>query len=70
MSTKTMIGLAVALALGAATVAVAMTNYKVNASLAAFAPQNDPTAAAAQNPVAGCDTNEAPIFRGQWPLHY
>ena len=70
MSTKTTIGLAVVLALGAATAAVAMTNYEVNASLAAFAAQNDPAAAAAQNPVAGCDTNEAPIFRGQRPLHY
>ena len=27
-------------------------------------------APASANPVAGCDTNEAPIFRGQWPLHY
>ena len=70
MSTETMIGLAVVLALGAATVAVAMTNYEVNASLAAFAPQNDPAVVAARNPVAGCDTNEPPIFRGQWPLHY
>ena len=70
MSTETMIGLGVALALGAAAAAVAMTNHEVNASLAAFAPQNDPAAVSAQNPVAGCDTNEAPIFRGQWPLHY
>jgi len=47
-----------------------MINYEANAPLAAFAPQNDPAAVSAQNPVAGCDTDEAPIFQGQWPLHY
>jgi hypothetical protein len=70
MSTGTMIALAAALILGAATAAVAMINYEVNASVVAFASQNDPAAVAAQNTVAGCDTNEAPIFRGQWPLNY
>jgi hypothetical protein len=70
MSSETMIALAAALILGAGTAAVATINYEVNASLAAFASQNDPATVAAQNPVAGCDTNEAPIFRGQWPLHY
>src|SRR5215831_18750694 len=52
------------------TAAAAMINYEANAPLAAFAPQNDAAAVSAQNPVAGCDTNEAPIFQGQWPLHY
>jgi hypothetical protein len=70
MSIQTMVALAAALVLGAATAAVAMINHEVNASLAAVAPQNDPAAVSAQNPVAGCDTNEAPIFRGQRPLHY
>jgi hypothetical protein len=70
MSTATMIAVAAALVLGAATAAVAMINYEVNASLAAFAPQNDPAAVSAQHPVAGYDTNEAAIFRAQWPLHY
>src|SRR5262249_17149254 len=37
---------------------------------AAFAPPNAPAAVSARNPVAGCDTDEAPIFQGQWPLHY
>jgi hypothetical protein len=69
MSTETKIALAVALVLGA-TPAVAMINYEANAPLAAFAPQNDPAAVSAQNPVAGCDTDEATIFQGQWPLHY
>jgi hypothetical protein len=69
LSTETMIALAVALVLGA-TAAVAMINYDVNASLAASTPQNNPAAGATQNPEAGCDTNEAPIFRGQRPLHY
>src|SRR5262249_35714974 len=53
-----------------ATAAVAMINYEVNASPAAATPHNNPAAVAAQNPGAGCDTNEAPIFRGQRPLHY
>ncbi len=66
MSTETKIALAVALVLGA-TAAVAMINYDVNASPAASTPQNNAAAVAAQNPGAGCDTNEAPIFR---PLHY
>jgi hypothetical protein len=70
MSTETMIAVAAALVLGAGTAAVAMINYEANAPLAAFAPQNDPAAVSAQNPVAGCDTDEAPIFQGQWPLHY
>jgi hypothetical protein len=70
MSTETMIAVAAALVLGAGTTAVAMINYEANASLVAFAPQHNPAAVSAQNPVAGCDTNEAPIFRGQWPLHY
>jgi hypothetical protein len=70
MSTQTMIALAAALLLGAAAVAVATINYEVNASLAAFAPGNNPAAVSAQNPVAGYDTNESAIFRGQWPLHY
>jgi hypothetical protein len=70
MSTGTMITLAAALILGAATAAMAMINYEVNASLAAFAPQNDPAAVSAQHRVAGCDTNEPAIFRGQWPLTY
>jgi hypothetical protein len=70
MSTETMIAVAAALVLGAGTVAVAMINYEVNAPLAAFAPRNDPAAVSAQNPVAGCDTDEAPIFQGQRPLHY
>jgi hypothetical protein len=69
MSTMTMIALAAALVLGAATAAAAM-NYEVNASLAAFAPQKEPAAVAAQNSVAGCDTEEAPIFRTQRPLLY
>ena len=68
MSTETKIAFAVALVLGAT--AVAMINYDVNASPAASTPQNNPAAVAAQNPGAGCDTNEAPIFRGQRPLHY
>ena len=50
--------------------AVAVINYDVNASPAASTPQNNAAAVAAQNPGAGCDTNEAPIFRGQRPLHY
>jgi hypothetical protein len=70
MSTQIMIALAAALVLGAATAAVAMINYEVNASLAAFPPQNDPAAVSTRNPVVGCETNEAPIFRGQWPLNY
>jgi hypothetical protein len=70
MSTETMIAVAAALVLGASTAAVAMINYEANAPLAAFAPQNDPAAVSAQKPVAGCDTDEAPIFQGQWPLHY
>ena len=70
MSTETMITVAAALVLGAGTAAVAMINSEANAPLAAFAPRNDPAAVSAQNPVAGCDTNEAPIFQGQWPLHY
>jgi hypothetical protein len=70
MSTQTMVGLAAALVLGAGTAAVAMINYEANAPLAAFAPENDPAAVSAQNPLAGCDTDEAPIFQGQWPLHY
>jgi hypothetical protein len=70
MSTQTMIALAAAFVLGAAAAAVATINYEVNASLAAFAPQNDLAAVSAQNPVASCDTDEAPIFQGQWPLHY
>jgi len=70
MSTETMIAVAAALVLGAGTAAVAMINYEANAPLAVFAPQNDPAAVSAQNPVAGCDTDEAPIFQGQWPLHY
>ena len=70
MSTETMIALTEALIFGASTAAVAMINYEANAPLAAFAPQNDPAAVSAQNPVAGCDTDEAPIFQGQWPLHY
>ena len=70
MSTGTKIALTAALVLGAATAAAAMINYEVNAPLAAFAPQNDLAAVSAQNPVAGCDTDEAPIFQGQWPLHY
>jgi hypothetical protein len=65
-----MVALAAVLVLGAAMAAAAMINYEVNASLLAFAPQNDPAAVSAQNPVAGCDTDEAHIFRGQWPLHY
>jgi hypothetical protein len=69
MSTETKIALAVALVLGA-TAAVAMINYDVNASPAASTPQNNAAAVAAQNPGAGCDTNEAPIFGGQRPLHY
>ena len=69
MSTETKIALAVALVLGA-TAAVAMINFDVNASPAASTPHNNPAAVAAQNPGAGCDTNEAPIFRGQRPLHY
>jgi hypothetical protein len=64
MSTETKIALAVALVVGV-TAAVAMVNYD-----AASTPQNNPAAVAAQNPGAGCDTNEAPIFRGQRPLHY
>jgi hypothetical protein len=70
MSTETMIAVAAALVLGAGTAAVAMINYEANVPLAAFAPQNDPAAVSAQNPVAGCDTDEASIFQGQWPLHY
>lgn len=70
MSTQTMTALAAALLLGAATAAVAVINYDVNASPAASTPQNNAAAVAAQNPGAGCDTNEAPIFRGQRPLHY
>jgi hypothetical protein len=70
MSTETMIALAAALVLGAGTAAVAMINYEANTSLAAFAPQNEPAAVSVQNPVAGCDTDESTIFRGQWPLHY
>ena len=70
MSTETTIALTAALVLGASTAAVAMINYEANAPLAAFAPQNDPAAVSAQNPVAGCDTDEAPIFQGQWPLNY
>jgi hypothetical protein len=70
MSTHTMVALAAALVLGAAAAAVATINYEVNASLATLAPQNDLAAVAAQTPVAGYDTNEAAIFRGQWPLHY
>jgi hypothetical protein len=70
MSTETMIALAAALVLSAGTAAVAMINDEANASLAAVAPQNDPAAVSAQKPVAGCDTNESTIFRGQWPLHY
>jgi hypothetical protein len=70
MSTQIMIALAAALVLGAATAAVAMINYEANAPLAAFPSQNDPAAVSAQNPVAACDTDAAPIFRGQWPLHY
>ena len=62
MSTKTTIGLAVVLALGAATAAVAMTNYEVNASLAAFAPQNDPAAVSAQNPVQVATPMKRPFF--------
>jgi len=69
MSTETKIALAVALVLGA-TAAVAMINYDVNASPPASTPQNNPAAVSAQNPVAGCDTDETPIFQGQWPLHY
>ena len=69
-STDTMIAVAAALVLVAGTAAVAMINDEANAPLAAFAPQNDPAAVSAQNPVAGCDTDEAPIFQGQWPLHY
>ena len=68
MSTETMIAVPAALVLG--TAAVAMINYEAHAPLAAFAPQNDPAAVSVQNPVAGCDTDEAPIFQGQWPLHY
>ena len=41
MSSETMLALVAALVLGAATAAVAMINYEVNASLVAFAPQND-----------------------------
>jgi hypothetical protein len=70
MSTDTMIAVAAALVLGAGTAAVAMINYEANAPLAAFAPQNDPAAVSTQNPVAGCDTDEAPIFQGQSPLYY
>jgi len=70
MSTGTMIALAAALVLGAATAAVAMINHEVNASLAAFVPQNAPAAVTAQNPLTGCDTDESAIFREQWPLHY
>src|SRR5262249_50994586 len=62
MSTRTMIALAAALVLGAAAAALATIDYEVSASFAAFAPQNDPAAVSAQNPVAGCDTDEAPIF--------
>jgi Mg2+/Co2+ transporter CorB len=40
MSIEIMIAIGVALALGAATVVVAMINHEVNASLAAFAPQS------------------------------
>jgi len=70
MSTQTMVGLAAALVLGAATAAVAIINHEANTSIAAFAPQNDPAAVSAQNPAASCDTDEAPIFQGQWPLYY
>jgi hypothetical protein len=70
MSIGTMMVAATALVLGAATAAVAIINHEVNTSIAAFAPQNDLAAVSAQNPVAGCDTDEAPIFQGQWPLHY
>jgi hypothetical protein len=70
MSTDRMIAAAAALILGAGTAAVAMINYEANAPLVAFAPQNDPAAVSTQNPLAGCDTDEAPIFQGQWPLYY
>ena len=70
MSTETMIAVTAALVLGASRAAVAMINYEAHAPLAAFAPQNDPAAVSVQNPVAGCDTDETPIFQGQWPLHY
>ena len=70
MSTDTILAVAAALVLGAGIAAVAMINYEANAPLAAFAPQNDPAAVSAQNPAAGCDTDEAPIFQGQWPLRY
>jgi hypothetical protein len=70
MSIQTMVGLAAALVLGAATAAMAIINHEVNTSIAAFAPQNDLAAVSAQNPVTDCDTDEAPIFQGQWPLHY
>jgi hypothetical protein len=64
-----MVALVAALALGAATAAATMINHEVDASLA-FVPQNAAAAVTAQNPVAGCDTNDAPIFRGERPLHY
>src|SRR5262249_22922215 len=52
------------------TAAAAMINYEANGPLAAFAPQNDAAAGSTQNPVAGSDTEEAPIFQGQSPPHY
>lgn len=70
MSTGTMIALAAALVLGAATAAAAVINYQVSTSHTALASQNDSATVAAQNQGAGCDTNEAPIFQEQWPLHY
>ena len=66
MLSKTMIALSVALVVGTATAAVAMTNARANNPRAAFASQRGPAAVHASNmDVVGYDTSGAAIFRGQ-----
>jgi hypothetical protein len=67
MTSEMMIAVFAGLVFGTAIAAVAIINYEVNASLAAFAPKSALTAAYVQNWVVGHDASGAVIFRGPLP---
>jgi hypothetical protein len=64
MSTEAMIALFAALVFGAATAAVAIMNYEINASLVALDPECVPAAVCTPNWVAGYDASGPAIYRG------